>query len=91
MTAQIIHLGANLTLPSRLPPPNRRRSDRRHLEGYLFKAFHDACDDDDLEVARQLLDVVEARLNRNDAVTPDTHRTSVLLVAAYERLWALRH
>lgn len=64
----------------------------RRLTDKILASFHHACDQGDLEVAERLLRVVETILRRRD-FTPDTdlRRHKESLVAAYERLWALRH
>lgn len=72
--------------PSPLPRHSRRLSDK------ILIAFHHACDQADFEVAEQLLNVLESML-RNRPVAADANRRRSLdsLVAAYERLWYLRH
>lgn len=64
----------------------------RRLSDKILIAFHHACDQSDFEVAEQLLRVLEGMLTRRPA-NPDTNRRRSLetLVAAYERLWYLRH
>ena len=74
--------------PRDLGPPrySRRLSDK------VLIAFHHACDQGDLDIAEQLLHVLENVVNRS-AGAPDTNRRSGMngLVAAHERLWLLRH
>jgi hypothetical protein len=66
-------------------------SDRR-LSDKIQIAFHHACDQDDLEVAEQLLYVLETVLIRRPLVpVADKRRNVAGLVAAHERLWLLRH
>jgi hypothetical protein len=74
------------TMANRAPRQTRRLSD------HILTAFHHACDQRDLEVAERLLTVLELvvspRLLPQSA--PD-RREKDSLVAAYERLWQLRH
>lgn len=71
---------------------NNKRRPRRGLAWHLFSTYHQACDQGDFEVAELLLAVlamvVAGRLHQPTA--PDPHNTEIL-VAAYERLWNLRH
>ncbi len=70
--------------------PVRRHS--RRLEDKLLIAFHHACDVADLEVARNVLQIVEVMLNRRPAQPdPNRRRNIDAFVAAHERLWHLRH
>ncbi len=64
----------------------------RRLSDKILIAFHHACDQGDFEVAKQLLQVVETMLTR-PPLTPNGNRRRNMesLVAAHERLWALRH
>ena len=72
--------------PSGLPRHTRRLPDK------VLVAFHHACDTADLEVAEQLLRVLELMLTRRPASAETNRRRSMeSLVAAYERLWHLRH
>lgn len=66
--------------------PTRRLSDK------LFAAFHQACDQMDLDVAEQILRILEGIVTRRPPV-PDARRRRGMetLVAAHERLWLLRH
>ncbi|HEX7390369.1 MAG TPA: hypothetical protein VF286_09670 [Acidiphilium sp.] len=77
----------DFTKPDR---PQSRYS--RRLSDKILIAFHHACDQDDYEVAEQLLVVLEKMLARR-AANPDTNRRKSIesLVAAHERLWHLRH
>ena len=65
----------------------------RRLSDHILIAFHQACDQGDLEVARLLRGVLEMmvatpRLPRG---TGNRRRETATLVAAHERLWDLRH
>jgi hypothetical protein len=62
----------------------------RRLSDKILIAFHQACDQGDLEVAERLLTVLEMMLTRRSTVTTRRHDTGSL-VAAHERLWQLRH
>jgi len=64
----------------------------RRLSDKILIAFHQACDQNDLEVAEQLLRVLEVVLTRRRP-TPDRRwrQNTDSLVMAHERLWHLRH
>jgi hypothetical protein len=64
----------------------------KRLSDKILIAFHQACDGRDLEVADQLLRVLEMVLTRQP-VEAERHaqRRKQSLVAAYERLFALRN
>lgn len=64
----------------------------RRLSDKILIAFHHACDQDDYEVAEELLSILERILTRRPA-HPDANRRKSIesLVAAHERLWHLRH
>jgi hypothetical protein len=70
--------------------PVRRQT--RRLEDKLLVAFHQACDVEDLEVAGEVLRILEMMLSRRTA-GPDANRRRNMesVVAAYERMWHLRH
>ena len=74
----------------RAGPPGRRHS--RRLEDKLLVAFHHACDVNDVEVAGQVLRILEMMLARRP-IQPDANRRRNIesLVAAHERLWHIRH
>lgn len=66
--------------------PTRRLSDK------LLSAFHQACDQMDLDVAEQILRILEGIVTRRPPPPDARRRRSVeTLVAAHERLWLLRH
>jgi hypothetical protein len=69
-----------------VPRQSRRLSDK------ILVAFHHACDQHELDVAEQLLHIVETMLRR-PGPHADTNRRRGLdgLVAAHERLWHLRN
>jgi hypothetical protein len=55
-------------------------------------AFHQACDQGDYDTAEQLVHVLDFMVSRPPAaLDPARRKTAVSLVAAYERLWLLRH
>lgn len=69
-----------------LPRHSRRLSDK------ILIAFHHACDQGDFDVADQLIAVLENMLRKNPMPVDANRRRSLdSLVAAYERLWYLRH
>jgi hypothetical protein len=76
--------------PSGVTPRAARYT--RRLSDKVMITFHYACDQADLEVAEQLLRVLEMMLTRQP-LTPDGNRRRNMegLVAAHERFWALRH
>jgi hypothetical protein len=64
----------------------------RRLSDKILIAFHHACDQGDYEVADQLLHILEMMLTRRPLTPDGTRRRNMeSLVAAYERLWYLRH
>ncbi|MBS0642121.1 MAG: hypothetical protein U1E70_07230 [Acetobacteraceae bacterium] len=64
----------------------------RRLSDKILIAFHHACDQGDYEVAEQLLRILEMMLTRRPLTPDGTRRRNMeSLVAAYERLWYLRH
>jgi hypothetical protein len=64
----------------------------RRLTDKILIAFHQACDQDDYDVAQQLLHILEQMLKRRPtAADTNRRRTMESLVAAHERLWHLRH
>jgi hypothetical protein len=74
------------TTANRAPRQTRRLSDK------ILIAFHQACDQRDLEVAERLLAVAELAVSSRLLPQGAPDRRSVeSLVAAYERLWQLRH
>ena len=64
----------------------------RRLSDKILIAFHHACDQDDYEIAEDLLAILERLLTRR-SIHPDANRRKSIesLVAAHERLWHLRH
>ena len=70
--------------------PLQRHS--RRLTDKILVAFHHACDQRDLDVAEQLLQILEMMLTRRPLTAEGNRRRSMEgLVAAHERLWNLRH
>jgi hypothetical protein len=68
------------------PRQSRRLSDK------ILVAFHHACDQRELEVAEQLLRIVETVLRRPGPHAETNRRRGLdSLVAAHERLWHLRN
>lgn len=70
-------------------PPSRYA---RRLSDKVLIAFHHACDQGDIEVAGQLLDVLEFMTGRPVSLPEGIdRRAKESLVAAHERLWQIRH
>ncbi len=64
----------------------------RRLSDKILVAFHHACDQQELDIAGELLNVLEMLLmQRGSAADLGRRRNMESLVAAHERLWALRH
>jgi hypothetical protein len=78
-------------------PPNDTTAGRaprymRRLSDKILTAFHLACDHQDIEMAGRLLTVLEVVIaGRWHQPTAPDRRGKESLVAAYERLWDLRH
>jgi hypothetical protein len=71
--------------------PVARRKQR--LPAKILIAFHHACDQGDIEVARSLLGVLESVVRRLPTI-PNGRENRAWegdLVAAYERLWQMQH
>ncbi|MCI0753880.1 hypothetical protein [Teichococcus vastitatis] len=64
----------------------------RRLSDKILIAFHQACDQNDFEIAEELLRILEKMVTRRPS-QPDNNRRKNMesLVAAHERLWLLRH
>jgi hypothetical protein len=61
----------------------------KHLSQKILLAFHQACDQRDIEVAWELLNVLNFMAMKG---TPTRSTGEVRrLIAAHERLWLLRH
>ena len=73
--------------------PSRQPAGRgRKLSDRLLSAFHQACDEAELDVAEQVLRALELSLTRRPMMPPSNRRRMMeCLVAAHERLWHLRH
>ena len=63
----------------------------RRLSDKILVAFHQSCDQDDFEVADQLLRILEMMTRRPNPTHVNRRRNIETLVAAHERLWNLRH
>ena len=73
-------------------PSQRAPSRRRQVVDEILIAFHFACDQDDLEVADQLLAILDfMRQHPLPAGHPERRADTQPLVSAHERLWHLRH
>jgi hypothetical protein len=72
--------------------PAARPHSHRRLSDWVLIAFHFACDRGDLEVAEQLIVILEHMQRRPPPVgRPERRINSRPLIAAHERLWSLRH
>jgi hypothetical protein len=71
--------------------PNGGPRQSRPLFDKILIAFHHACDQGDIEVAVPLLEVLEFATQRARSIPGRDRRSKESLVAAHERLWALRH
>jgi hypothetical protein len=72
-------------------PSQQAAPKRRSTSDHIFTAFHHACDQGELEVADQLLRVIEAMSIRGQLSAERRDYGVNMIVAAYERLWNLRH
>jgi hypothetical protein len=63
----------------------------RRLSDKILVAFHQSCDQDDFEVADQLLRILEVMTRRPNPPNVNRRRNIETLVAAHKRLWNLRH
>jgi hypothetical protein len=67
----------------------------RRLSDKILTAFHQACDQADLEVAEHLLNTLDTMTTaQRRARAPrgsERRRSQGTVVAAHERLWQLRH
>jgi len=70
------------------PPPGPRYT--RRLTDKILIAFHHACDLRDIEVAGDLLGVLEFLIKRTTRLPGTERRAEESLIAAHERLWMLR-
>jgi hypothetical protein len=70
------------------PPPRHKR----RLSDMVLIAFHHACDQSDIEVASELLHVLDFMVMRQPvSPTGRERRVQEGFVAAHERLWQIRH
>jgi hypothetical protein len=64
----------------------------RRLSDKILVAFHQACDQNDIEVAKRLLDVLEFMAKRPTSLSDGKdRRAKESLIAAHERLWHILH
>jgi hypothetical protein len=74
------------------PVRGRGRHGKRRLSDTILIAFHQACDQPDIEVAWELLNVLEFMAMRQPKLPAGVERRAQeSLVAAHERLWQIRH
>jgi hypothetical protein len=76
-----------------VPDKDARPHSHRRLSDWELVTFHFACDAGDLEVAQQLIAILEHMLHRAPPAGRPERRLNAqaLVVAAHERLWSLRH
>jgi hypothetical protein len=78
--------GSNEQRTSSLPRYTRRLSDK------ILIAFHQGCDQNDVEVAQCLLAILDFMVQRPPTdMEGGERRTKANLAAAHERLWQMRH
>jgi hypothetical protein len=64
----------------------------RRLSDKISIAFHQSCDQNDVEAARQLLNVLDFMVLRQPTgMEGEKRRIKENLVAAHERLWQMQH
>lgn len=61
------------------------------LADRLVLIVHSACDDSDLEIAHDLLMILDTLMKKNSLSDRDRRRIAVSMITAHERLWLLRH
>ncbi len=69
----------------------RIRQQRRRLADRILVAFHVACETGEIEIAAALLRCCEAAMARGVPSMQDRRADDERLIAAFERLWFLRH
>ena len=75
-----------------VPDQDARPQRTRRLSDHLLSVFHADCDQGDLDVAEQLIVILEHMQRRPPPVgRPERRINSRPLIAAHERLWCLRH
>jgi hypothetical protein len=78
-------------MPETTGGPGHKPIYTRRLSDKILLAFHQACDLDDLETARMLLECCEVALRNARQPMRDRRRGVETLCAAHERLWLLRN
>jgi hypothetical protein len=64
----------------------------RRLSDKILIAFHRACDEQNIEVARELLNILEVMAKRSPILPHGSDRRGrESLVAAHQRLWHIQH
>ena len=72
--------------------PIEPQREKRRLSDKILTAFHQACDQEDIVVAWELLQLLDAMaMQWSGDVGGQQRRRRDNLVAAHERLWVLRH
>lgn len=78
-------LGVTIAFGDRGRKPNRRLADK------MFAAFHQACDQDELELAGNILRLLEELVASRSFGQRVERRAIDELIAGYTRLWMLKH
>jgi hypothetical protein len=74
------------------PGGNSRHQSKRRVSDTILRAFHDACDQRDIETAWDLLNVLEFMAMRlPNRPTAKDRRAKETLLGAYARLWLVLH
>jgi hypothetical protein len=72
--------------------PAEAQRQKRRLSDKILSAFHQACDQEDIVVAWDLLHLLDAMaMQWTGDANGQQRRRKDTLVAAHERLWVLRH
>jgi hypothetical protein len=75
-----------------MPPPSPTVRYTKRLADKILVAFHHACDQGDVQVASELLGVLDFMATRKPPLpTSEVRRPDRGLVGAHERLWQLRN
>jgi hypothetical protein len=75
-----------------VPKPSPTAYHTKRLSDEILVAFHLACDQREIDIASELLHVLEFMAKRNPLFPAgEARRVQQSLVAAHERLWQIRH
>lgn len=90
-TAALFDLISAEPRPAGADPPEARPSYSRRLSDRILIAFHIACDQAELGIAASLLETCELAMARGATDANLRRSDEERLIAAFERLWFLRH